>query len=68
VEFSRGQPVVQKFYWPEAWQRPSNFFFLSRPLEYKAEITTGPDIVDTDSQNEELVLEATNNLLPEQDL
>lgn len=36
--------------------------------EYKAEITTGPDSVDTDSENEELVLEATNSLLPEQDL
>jgi hypothetical protein len=27
-----------------------------------------PDSVDTDSENEELVLEATNSLLPEQDL
>jgi len=36
--------------------------------EYKAEITTGPDSVDTDSENEELVLEATNSLLPEHDL
>jgi hypothetical protein len=30
--------------------------------EYKAEITTGPDSIDTDSENEELVLEATNSL------
>ena len=36
--------------------------------EYKAEITTGLDSVDTDSENKELVLEATNSLLPEQDL
>jgi hypothetical protein len=36
--------------------------------EYKAEITTEPDSVDTDSENEELVLEATNSLLSEQDL
>jgi hypothetical protein len=35
--------------------------------EYKAEITTGLDSVDTDSENKELVLEATNSLLPEQD-
>ena len=36
--------------------------------EYKAEITTEPDSVETDSENEELVLEATNSLLSEQDL